>query len=284
MQQPIENSVGKGLMKVEEESEEYESIKNVFLKGMGFVGYATDAMAIYKNMLSFSVARQARWVSFKIFSKAVAIKSGGDANIGYAWYGSSLDDLLEIVSGGFHGCKKHDDNDDDECHGIGIPLFAANFSLDSAMCTVADEHGFRHVLLCKVILGKVEAVHAGSKQSQPSSKQYDTGVDDISAPRRHTIWTAYLNTHIHPNYIICFKYNNYIKDPEMHGALKPQSPYVSFPNLLARVSNHLKPAQMSMLLKDYRIYKEQKISREQWVNKVRLIVGDELLRLVVTTQ
>lgn len=29
---------------------------------------------------------------------------------------------------------------------------------------------------------------------------------------------------------------------------------------------------------------EQKISREQWVNKVRLIVGDELLRLVITTQ
>lgn len=134
MQQPIENSVGKGLMKVEEESEEYESIKNVFLKGMGFVGHATDAMAIYKNMLSFSVARQARWVSFKIFSKAVAIKCGGDANVGYAWYGGSLDDLLEIVSAGFNGCKNHNANDDDgdkdECHGIGMPLFAANFSID----------------------------------------------------------------------------------------------------------------------------------------------------------
>ncbi|KAG5029569.1 hypothetical protein JHK87_013083 [Glycine soja] len=84
---------------------------------MGFVGHATNVMALYKNILSFSVARQARWVSFKIFSKAVAIKCGGDANVGYAW----------------------------------------------------------HVLLCKVILGNVEAVPAGSKQSQPSSKQYDTG-------------------------------------------------------------------------------------------------------------
>ena len=62
------------------------------------------------------------------------------------------------------------------------------------------------MLLCKVILGNVEAVPAGSKQSQPSSKQYDTGVDDISAPRRHTIWTAYLNTHIHPNYIIYYRH------------------------------------------------------------------------------
>ncbi|KAH1250902.1 putative inactive poly [ADP-ribose] polymerase SRO2 [Glycine max] len=134
---------------------------------MGFVGHATNVMALYKNILSFSVARQARWVSFKIFSKAVAIKCGGDANVGYAWYGGSLDDLLEIVSAGFNGCKNHnandDDGDDDECHGIGMPLFAANFSID------------RHVLLCKVILGNVEAVPAGSKQSQPSSKQYDTG-------------------------------------------------------------------------------------------------------------
>ncbi|KAL5188249.1 putative inactive poly [ADP-ribose] polymerase SRO2 [Glycine soja] len=152
---------------------------------MGFVGHATNVMALYKNILSFSVARQARWVSFKIFSKAVAIKCGGDANVGYAWYGGSLDDLLEIVSAGFNGCKNHNANDDggdkDECHGIGMPLFAANFSIDRAereynvslMCYVYG--GIRHVLLCKVILGNVEAVPAGSKQSQPSSKQYDTG-------------------------------------------------------------------------------------------------------------
>lgn len=78
------------------------------------------------------------------------------------------------------------------------------------MCTVADEHGLRHVLLCRVILGKVEAVPAGSKQSQPSCEQYDTGVDDISAPRKHIIWIAFMNSHIHPDYILSFKYN-YIK-------------------------------------------------------------------------
>ncbi|TKY60114.1 inactive poly of ADP-ribose polymerase SRO2 [Spatholobus suberectus] len=279
--QPMENLVRKGLMKVE--GSEYQSIKNGFLKGMGFMGHATTVMALYKSDVSSSLARQARWDSFKIFSKAVAIKCGGDANVRYAWWGGSLDDLLEIVSVGFSGCKNHDDDDDDsdECHGVGIPLFSANFSIDGAMCTVADEHGLRHVLLCKVILGKVEAVPAGSKQSQPSSKQYDTGVDDILAPRRHIIWTAFMNSHIHPDYILSFKYN-YMKDTEFYGALKPRSPYVSFPNLVARVSNHLKPPQMSMLLKSYRIYKERKISREQWVNKVRLIVGDTLLHSVIT--
>jgi len=78
------------------------------------------------------------------------------------------------------------------------------------MSTVADENGLRHVLLCKVILGRVENVPVDSKQSQPSCKQYDTGVDDISSPKKHIIWTAFMNSHIHPEYIVSFKYN-YVK-------------------------------------------------------------------------
>ncbi|ESW31530.1 hypothetical protein PHAVU_002G245700 [Phaseolus vulgaris] len=264
----IESWFGKGLMKVEKESEEYQSIENGFLKGMGFMGHATTIMALHKNDISFSLARKARWDSFKIFSKAMEIKCGGDANVRYAWYGASLDDLLEIVSAGFNGCKNHD-----ESHGVGIPLFSVHFSIDSAMCTVGDEHGLRHVLLCRVILGKVESVACGSKQSQPSSQQYDSGVDDILAPTKHIIWTAFMNSYIHPSYILSFKY----KYSVICGTLKPQSPYVLFPNLVAGVSNNLKPEQMTTLLRSYRVYQERKISREVWIKKVRLIVGDTLL-------
>ncbi|KAJ1426205.1 RST domain of plant C-terminal [Sesbania bispinosa] len=277
--EPYEILVSKGLMNIVEGSREYQFIKKGFLKGMGFMGHATTFMSLHKNNVSSSLAKQARLDSFNIFSKAVAIKCGGDANVRYAWYGGSLDELIDIVSGGFSGCKIHDY--DDESHGVGISLFSSNFSIDSAMSTVADEHGLRHVLLCKVILGKVEAVPAGSKQSHPSSKQYDTGVDDILAPRRHIIWASFMNSHIHPYYIISFKYN-YVKGPEIYGALKPRSQYVSFTNLVVEVSNHLKPSQMSLLLKSYRLYQEQKIPRELWINKVRLIVGDRLLHSVIT--
>ncbi|XP_061362596.1 probable inactive poly [ADP-ribose] polymerase SRO2 [Gastrolobium bilobum] len=264
-------------MNIIEGCEEYQFVKKGFLKGMGFMGHATNVMALHKNNVSFSFARQARLDSFKIFSKAVAIKCGGDANVRYAWYGGSLDELTEIVSVGFSTCNNNDD--DDESYGDGFSLFSANFSIDSAMSTVADEHGLRHVLLCRVILGKVEAVPAGSKQNQPSSNQYDSGVDDISTPKRHIIWTAFMNSYIHPDYILSFKFN-YMK--EIYGALKPRSQYVSFPNLVTRVSNHLNPSQMSLLLKSYRLYQEQKIPRELWINKVRLIVGDRLLHSVIT--
>ena len=127
--QPIEMLVSKGLMNiVEQGSEEYQFIKKGFLKGMGFMGHATTVMAIHKNNVSSSLTRRARLDSFRIFSKAVAIKCGGHANVSYAWYGGSLDELKEIVSGGFSGCKNNDD--DHESHGAGICLFSANFSID----------------------------------------------------------------------------------------------------------------------------------------------------------
>lgn len=278
---PIEKMTCNGLMnKVEEESGEYQFIKKGFLKGMGFMVDATNIIAIHKNNVSSNLTKQARLDSFHIFSKAVSIKCGGNANVRCAWYGGSLDELIDIVSSGFTGCNIHVE-DDDESHGVGISLSSANFSIDSAMSTVGDENGLRHVLLCKVILGRVENVPVDSKQSQPSCRQYDTGVDDILSPRKHIIWTAFMNSHIHPEYIVSFKYN-YVKDPGVFGTLKPQSEYVLLPNLVAQVSNHLKPSQMSLLLKSCRIYQEQKITRESWVNQVRKIVGDMLLHSVIT--
>ncbi|MED6106415.1 hypothetical protein PIB30_004649 [Stylosanthes scabra] len=195
--------VSNGLMNIlEEGSEEYQLIKNGFLRGMGFMGHVTNVMAIHKNNVSSSLARQARFDSFMIFSKAVATKCGGDPNnvMRYAWYGSSLHNLKDIVSLGFQNDHYHH-HDHHQSHGVGVTLFSSKFSIDSAMCTREDESGLRHVMLCRVITGKMEAVAGGSKQSHPSSTHYDTGVDDISSPTRHIIWPAFINSHIHPDYI-----------------------------------------------------------------------------------
>lgn len=75
----------------------------------------------------------------------------------------------------------------------------------SASSSAEDENGLRHVMLCRVILGNMETVHAGSQQFHPCSKEYDSGVDDVSAPRRYIIWSAYMNSHILPSYIISFR-------------------------------------------------------------------------------
>lgn len=67
-----------------------------------------------------------------------------------------------------------------------------------------DENGVGHVLLCLVILGKAETIVAGSRVFQPSSSDFDSGVDDLLSPRNYTIWSAYMNSHIFPFQIISF--------------------------------------------------------------------------------
>lgn len=77
--------------------------------------------------------------------------------------------------------------------------------MGSALSSDADENGVRHMLLCRVILGKTEVVPRGSKQFQPSSKEFDSGVDNPLAPRRYIIWNAFMNSHILPEYLLSFK-------------------------------------------------------------------------------
>ena len=74
----------------------------------------------------------------------------------------------------------------------------------SVLSSEVDEIGLRHLLLCRVILGKQEVV-TDSNQFHPSSLEFDSGVDDLSAPRKHIVWSAYMNSHILPCYIISFE-------------------------------------------------------------------------------
>ncbi|KAH7856857.1 hypothetical protein Vadar_006315 [Vaccinium darrowii] len=52
------------------------------------------------------------------------------------------------------------------------------------LSSIMDDYGLRHVLLCSVVLGKLEEVSTGSRQFQPSSNDFDSGVDNLSTPTR----------------------------------------------------------------------------------------------------
>ena len=75
----------------------------------------------------------------------------------------------------------------------------------SALSSEVDEYGLRHVLLCRVILGDMEVVSPGSNQFHPSSQKFDSGVDNLADPRRYIVWSAYMNSHIFPIFMISFK-------------------------------------------------------------------------------
>ncbi|KAK3041805.1 hypothetical protein RJ639_000321 [Escallonia herrerae] len=190
-----------GLIKVEEDRNEHDIIKKGFLVGMGQLGKETDVVAVHRNSYD-GLTGQARFETFRIFSQAVAQKCGGSANIKYAWYGGSREEICEIISHGFSRCRRPEKI---EVYGHGVNLSPAKFSIDGALSSGVDENGLRHMLLCRVILGKSEAICAGSDKFQPSSKEFDSGVDNLFSPRKYIIWSAYMNSHIFPNYVISFK-------------------------------------------------------------------------------
>jgi hypothetical protein len=71
--------------------------------------------------------------------------------------------------------------------------------------SVVDKDGFRHLLLCRVILGRMEVVPGGSDQCRPSSEEYDSGVDSFSSPKEYIVWSNKINTHVLPEYVLSFK-------------------------------------------------------------------------------
>jgi len=87
-------------------------------------------------------------------------------------------------------------------------------SVYSAIYADIDENGEQHMLLCQVILGAAELVLQGSDQFCPSSEHFDTGADDLLAPKRLIVWSTHMNTHILPLYVVRFKLS-----PKWHGML-----------------------------------------------------------------
>ncbi|XVF02461.1 hypothetical protein REPUB_Repub04eG0177300 [Reevesia pubescens] len=259
-------------------------IRRSFFSGMGpnseFVK-KIKIVAIHKNMNS-SWSGKARAQTHGVFEKAVADKCGGDANVKYAWYGASWDEISKILIHGFDWYRKPGPANQD-CYRRSISLSPAKFSIDGVLSSEVDDNGLGHLLLCRVILGKQEVMTADSNQCHPSSPEFDSGVDDLSAPRKYIIWSTYLNSHILPVYIISFK------APSLRGfkglleanTNKPPKPFIKFSTLISMLSKFLGPSQMASLNKQYADVRENKITKQQMIKKLKEIAGDHLLAAVV---
>ncbi len=87
-------------------------------------------------------------------------------------------------------------------------------SVYSAMYADSDENGEQHMLMCQVILGAAELVLQGFDQFCQSGEHFDTGADDLFAPKQLIVWSTHMNTHILPLYVVRFKLS-----PKWHSML-----------------------------------------------------------------
>ncbi|XP_058007524.1 inactive poly [ADP-ribose] polymerase RCD1 isoform X2 [Hevea brasiliensis] len=194
--QHIKANVSTGIESVNEKLDS-NTVQNIFLTGMKSFS-SVDSLDICRCS---STSMQAR---LEIFQKQIELTKicRGDANVRYAWLASSKGLLSTIMLYGLGHCGLSTTKSK---YGIGVHLYAANCSQSSAKFCDVDENGVRHMVFCRVIMGKMELVQPGSPQWHPSSENFDSGVDDLQNPSQYIVWNMNMNTHIYPEFVVSFK-------------------------------------------------------------------------------
>ncbi|KAL0417037.1 UNVERIFIED_CONTAM: putative inactive poly [ADP-ribose] polymerase SRO5 [Sesamum latifolium] len=265
-----------GFIRIPDGDTTYENIKKKLVSRLSSCGFNAQVETIHRNGYS-SMTSRARLHSFSIYSKAMQMKTNGNANVKYAWYGASKQEICEILSYGFGLPSKNG------VYGYGVYLSTVDHPLESFQSSTADEDGLRHMLLCRVLLGNVEVIRPGSGQYHPSSEEFDSGVDDLTSPRKYIVWTTKMNTHILPEFVIgyrisscCSGYQKILQPPK-----HPTSDWMHLDTLINALPKFLPADAIRSLSEHHSQYKKQKIARHAMIQRVRHIVGDDLLLLMI---
>ncbi|KAL9262147.1 Inactive poly [ADP-ribose] polymerase RCD1-like protein [Drosera capensis] len=174
-----------------------ECVNEMFLRGMDSLA---GASVVETRCISGSIVQGRK----EIFQQQLEItkKFRGVANIRYAWLPSTKDEVLKIMTYGLGYCGLPKIK---SSYGNGVHLSAERCSGTSAKYCDVDENGLLHMVLCHVIMGKMEVISSESQRFYPSSESFDSGVDDLQNPKLYVVWGMNINTHIFPEYVVSFK-------------------------------------------------------------------------------
>nr|KJB49635.1 hypothetical protein B456_008G130400 [Gossypium raimondii] len=91
------------------------------------------------------------------------------------------------------------------------------------------------------------------------NEDVDSGVDDLHHLKYYITWNMNIITHIYPEFIMPFLM------------------------LFVAISNKIPRMDMDQVANHYELFKAKKITRDDFVKKLRLIAGDNLLRSTITS-
>ncbi|CAA7026634.1 unnamed protein product [Microthlaspi erraticum] len=289
-----------------------DAVKKMFASGTASLGQVA-VLDVGRFSSEIAEARLA------LFQQQVEItkKHRGDANVRYAWLPAKREVLSGVmmqglgVGGAF--IRK-------SIYGVGIHLTAADCPYFSARYCDVDENGVRYMVLCRVIMGNMELLRGDKAQFFSGGEEYDNGVDDVENPKNYIVWNINMNTHIFPEFVVRFKLaalpnaeGNLVAKNDNSGVTlegpkdlpppqlesngtggsgsansvgssttRPKSPWMPFPTLFAAISQKIAEKDMSLINADYQQLREKKMNRAEFVSKLRVIVGDDLLRSTIT--
>ncbi|XP_021832148.1 probable inactive poly [ADP-ribose] polymerase SRO3 [Prunus avium] len=256
-------------MKLLKEGEKpYAVGSQVFLAGMRRVDPAAAVTSIHQCVRTGPLDR----ARYEVFQKQVEITkvARGVANVVHAWYGASASEIRGILTHGFGGPSKVSGP---QSRGVGLYLSHLSAPHLSAGRSDPDDNGEKHAILCRVILGNVEKVEAGSQQCHPSSAEFDTGVDDLRNPKWYVVWSTNMNRHVLPDCVV--SYRSSVRVPAQMGRL------CSIDALVSRVQKYLTPSKVEELSSLVCDLKVGKLAKSDFVKQFRSVTGDQLKPSVI---
>ncbi|KAF8772201.1 hypothetical protein HU200_006043 [Digitaria exilis] len=288
----------KKISSVERGSESFLFVQDLFLSGMGPFATPSNILHIHRYSPN-DITAQCRFEAFERQMKSTK-EARGDANVRYGWLGSRKNDIVRIL---INGLGTSANPVEKAGLSAGVYFSPENRAFTSVGLCDVDEKGVQYMLLCRMILGNMEAVEPGSQESFPSSEIYDSGVDDCSNPKCFVMWPSHLNTHIRLEYLVSFKLvpkvRHYLldlkglwfhpspKEPAMDiSTLQPvtcetgegpTSPWISFRVLFGVIQDNISSVAKELLFHHYEELKENIISREEMVKNMIIIVGEKIL-------
>ncbi|XBH98851.1 hypothetical protein VPH35_128301 [Triticum aestivum] len=286
----------KKIVHVERGSESFLFVQNLFLSGMGSFAVPNNILHIHRYSPK-DIPAQRRLEAFEKQLRLTGQKSG-NANAKYGWLGSRKQDIVSVIVNGFVSTGK---NTHDTAMADGIYLSPENRAFTSVGLCDVDEKGVQYMLLCRAILGKTGVIKSGSQEEFLGI--YDSGVDDCSNPNYYVIWPSHRSTNISLEYLISFrlapKVQEYFRslkglwlrpppgevkvDPSILQPVLcqtdegPTSPWISFRLLFETIQDNISALARELLYRHYEELKENKITRDEMVKKMMVIVGEKLL-------
>lgn len=265
------------LMKKEEKG--YIIVNNLFSSGFGIMEPGATITRIHQCTRTGPIHK----ARYEVFLKQMEIvkKARGESNMVFAWHGTSAKGVQSILT---HGFGLSNVAQGSQAHGNGVHLSSLKFPCDSALMSEVDVNGEKHVILCRVILGKCEKVEAGSQQRFPSSVDFDSGADDLENPRWYVVWCTNMNTHVLPEVVVSYKPANnaqgqFTGDSFVNSVPTSSSPSIA--NLISRLRRSLPPPKVQELLNLYSSFKDGEVGKEIFLKQLRSVVGDAMLRSII---
>uniref|UniRef100_A0A0D3GEV9 Poly [ADP-ribose] polymerase n=1 Tax=Oryza barthii TaxID=65489 RepID=A0A0D3GEV9_9ORYZ len=249
----IPDILRKKIVPVERGSESFQFVQNLFLSGMGSFASPKNLLHIHRYSAE-DVTAQCRLESFARQMRLTR-KKIGYADVRYGWLGSRKQDIVGVLINGFISTGQTSHSSDMR---TGVYLSPENRAFTSVGLCDVDEKGVQYMLLCQAILGNMGTIKPGSQDEFLSI--YDSGVDNCSNPSYYVIWPSKLGTHISLEYLISFRLTPEIQDYLLH--LK---------------GLWLCPPPKEVEVDLSTLQPENKITREEMVKKIIIIVGEQLL-------